>query len=66
MNVKEYIEKNGMKKTWFAEQCQISLATLYNIIYGEKVGKFIALRIEAKTNGMVSAQSIMKSKEQKS
>jgi len=63
MNVKEYIEKNGMKKTWFAEQCEISLATLYNIMKGDRVGKFIALRVAGMTNGEVKAESIMKSKE---
>ncbi len=62
MTVEEYIAKHGIKKTWFAEQCEISLATLYNIIYKKKVGKFIALRIEAMTNGEVKAKSIMKEK----
>jgi hypothetical protein len=63
MTVEEYIAKNGCMKTWFAEQCEISLATLYNILNGKKVGKFIALRVEAMTKGQVPAKSIMKNGE---
>ncbi len=36
--IKTDIDKNGIKQTWLAEQLDITVQTLHNILNGNKVG----------------------------
>jgi predicted transcriptional regulator len=62
MNLEEYFNKYMIIRTSFAEKAGISYASIYKILRGGKVNHFIAKRIEEMTNGLVTAESIMKEK----
>ena len=58
MTLKEYLENNGINKTWFANKTGISRRTIHNICSGKKVSPLIAKTVEVFTHGNVKAESI--------
>lgn len=58
MELSEYLEREGLKKGWFAEKVGISKRTMSKICKGYKVHALMAKAIEVHTNGEVKAESM--------
>jgi len=55
MQLKDYMEQNGLKSAWFAKKIPITIGYFSNIMNrGRKISPMIAIRIEQLTNGDVT------------
>ena len=60
MKLTEYIEKNAINRTKFAQKCGLEYWNIYYILKGVKAPPLLsALKIERATNGEVSCKDLL-------
>lgn len=59
MNLKDYLQSNGIKGVWFAKQLGVNYTTLHFIKHGARATEEMATRIESLTKGAVTKEELM-------
>lgn len=59
MKLKEYFQKSHHFPTTLANECKVSVSSMYNYLSGKRPSLKVAKRIEKVTNQMVTVQELL-------